>query len=369
MKQIPLYKPYISQKETHKVIECMNTKWISSKGKFIDLFQKKFSDFTKIKYCKTTVNGTSALHLALLALNIKKNDQVIVPTFTYIASVNCISYIGAKIKFVDSDFETMQISINDLKKKLSKKTKAIILPHLYGYTCDLDEIKLLKKKFKFYIIEDCAEAIGTFYKKKHVGNFSDISTFSFFGSKTITTGEGGMVCSNDKKLIDKVVKFKGQGLKISREKPYYWHDIIGYNYRMTNICAAIGLEQIKKIKKILSLKKKIYFKFKHLLKNSKILFPKENKNLTSSYWLIVIFFKDKKIRDKIFIFLKKNKIETRPTFFPIHSMDMYKVKKNFKYAKSLSDRGLCLPSYPELKNSEIFRISNLIKSFLKKNSS
>ena len=213
-----LYKPKITSLTKKYVNDCLNSSWISSKGKFIKLFEKSFEKFTKINYCTSVSNGTVGLHLALLALNIKKNDQVIVPTFTYVASVNCIKYVGAKPIFVDSSLETFQINTEELKKIINSNTKAIIVPHLYGNVINLKLLNDLKNKYNFFIIEDCAEAIGSFYKNKHVGNFGDISVFSFFGNKTITTGEGGMVCSNKKNLIKKVEKLKGQGLHVTKKK-------------------------------------------------------------------------------------------------------------------------------------------------------
>jgi len=367
MRKISLYNPILGKNEKKNVLNCLNENWISSKGKYIELFERKFRSFTKINYCSSVVNGTAGLHLCLLALNIKDGDEIIVPTFTYIASVNCITYVGAKPIFVDSDYDNMQISINDIEKKINKKTKAIIIPHLYGYTCDLDLIKKIKKKYKLYLIEDCAEALGSFYKKKHVGNFGDICSFSFFGSKTISTGEGGMVCSNSKKLILKVKKLKGQGLNITKNKKYYWHDIVGYNYRMTNICASIGLAQMNKINNILKRKKKIFNLYKRQLSHNNIIFPSVVQGLSCSHWLIVIFLNSKSTKNKLAKLLTKNKIETRPTFYPAHTMKMYTSNKSFNNASRLSANGICLPSYPNLNNSSIIKICNIIKKFFKKN--
>lgn len=365
MKKIPLYLPQIGTSEKKNVVSCLDDKWISSKGKFIKLFENEFKKFTKIKYCTSVVNGTAALHLCLLALDIKKNDEIIVPTFTYIASVNCIAYVGAKPVFVDSDFSTMQISIESLEKKITKKTKAIIVPHLYGYSCELSQLLKLKEKYKIFLIEDCAEALGSFYQRKHLGCFGDICAFSFFGSKTISTGEGGMVCSNNKFLIKRVDKYKGQGLIITNKRKYYWHDVIGYNYRMTNICAAIGYAQIKKIRKILKKKKYIYNFYKKNLNTTHINFPAEVPALNNCYWLIVIFFRSNKIKQIVDKMLNKNNIETRPTFYPIHTMSMYKTQERFRNATKLNKLGLCLPSYPDLNSKQLKKICELINNSIK----
>ena len=361
-----LYEPITGRDEKKFVNDCLNSNWISSKGKYIKKFEKKFSNFIKIKYSITVSNGTAALHLALLALDIKKEDEVIVPTFTYISPVNAIKYIGAKVKFIDSKLKTWQIDETKLEKMITKKTKAVIVPHLYGQVSEIKKISKICKKRKIYLIEDCAEAFGCYYGKKHLGIFGDISTFSFFGSKTITTGEGGMVVTNNKKLADKVFKLKMVGVVKNR---YYWHDIIGYNYRMTNICAAIGLGQLNKARNILIKKREVFKNYYFFLKNANLQISKEIKNTKSSYWLVNIFLANKKIRDGLAKYLKKNKIETRNTFNLVHKMPMYfkKSQKNlFPNAQILSNIGLSLPSGPNLRKFEIREISSLVKNYLEK---
>ena len=361
-----LYEPETGRDEKKFVNDCLDSNWISSKGKYIKKFEKRFSNFVKIKYSITVSNGTAALHLALLALDLKKDDEVIVPTFTYIAPVNAIKYIGAKIKFIDSKLNTWQIDETKLEKIITKKTKAIIVPHLYGQVSEIKKISKICKKKKIFLVEDCAEAFGCYYEKKHLGIFGDISTFSFFGSKTITTGEGGMVVTNNKKLADKVFKLKMVGVVKNR---YYWHDIIGYNYRMTNICAAIGLGQLNKAKSILAKKRDVFRNYNFFLKNVDLQINKEIKNTRSSYWLINIFLANKKLRDGLAKYLKKNKIETRNTFNLVHKMPMYfkKDQKNlFPNAQILSNTGLSLPSGPNLSKLEIRKISFLIKNYVDK---
>ena len=321
-KKIPLYEPTIGHLEKKYVNHCLNTNWISSKGKFINLFENKFRQFTKINYCLSVTNGTCGLHLALRSLEVGKKDEVIVPSFTYIATVNCISYVSAKPVFVDVDLNNWQISLDQIKKKINNKTKAIIIPHLYGNVCDISTLLKIKKKYNLFLIEDCAESIGSYYENKHVGNFGDVSVFSFFGSKTISTGEGGMVCTNNKNIAKKINKLKGQGLKITNTKKYYWHDVIGYNYRMTNICAALGYAQMKNLKKIQKKKNNIFQFYKKKLLNDHIIFPKTLKKVVNSQWLVVFRLKQKNLRNKLIKFLKKNNIETRPTFYLINEMQI-----------------------------------------------
>ena len=358
---IPIYKPSIDEEESLYVNEALNSSWISSKGKFIDQFEKEFSKYTGINNSHSVTNGTVALHLALLALGIGEDDEVIVPSLTYIASVNCIKYVGAEPVFVDSDLN-WQASISDIKKKITKKTKAIIAVHLYGFAAPIEEIKKIANYNNIFLIEDCAEAIGTKVKNKHVGNFSDISTFSFYGNKTITTGEGGMVCTNNSFLAKKIYKLKTQGLAKDKE---YWHEIIGYNYRMTNICAALGLAQIKKVNKFLEKKKNIFEYYKSKLSNLNISFQNNiSSQSLSSYWMICFLVDKESQRDKLRNYLKDNGIETRPIFYPIHLMPMYKGERGiFPKAENIAFKGINLPSYPDLTQKELDYICSNIISF------
>ncbi len=359
----PVYQPSLGKKEKENVLECLDSTWISSKGKFINQFETSFSEFTGIKHAATVSNGTVAIHVALLALGIGKNDEVIVPTFTYIASVNAIKYTGAKPVFVDSDIKTWQIDPTKIEEKITNKTKAIMAVHLYGQPCEMDTILSIANKYKLFVVEDCAEAFGSLYKGKHVGTFGNISTFSFFGNKTITTGEGGMVVTNDLSLYEKVVHLKGQGLAKDRE---YYHDIIGYNYRMTNICAAIGCAQLERANEFIEKKILISKWYEEKLKNLPVVFHSQVGDVKHSFWMISILLKDSDEREKIRFHLKKNGIETRPTFHPVHLMPMYFEKDlSLPVAEELGSRGINLPSYPELLESDVDFICNKIKEFYK----
>ena len=358
--KFPVYQPNLNGKEKKYVNECLDSTWISSKGKFINQFEIKFSEFTGIKYSVAVSNGTVALHIALLALGIGKEDEVIVPTFTYISSVNAINYTGAKPIFVDSDPLTWQIDTKAIEQKISNKTKAIMAVHIYGHPCEMDEIMRISYKYKLKVVEDCAEAIGTLYKGKHVGSFGDISTFSFFGNKTITTGEGGMVCTNSKELSDLVNKLKGQGLAKNRE---YYHDIIGYNYRMTNICAAIGCAQLERVGDILINKKRIVQKYIDDIKNIPLEYHQAYGNINHSYWMFTVLVNSESDRKKLRKHLSENGIDTRPTFHPVHTMPMYNSQETFEVAEDLGKRGINLPSYPDLSDNDIKFITNKIRSY------
>lgn len=361
----PVYKPFLTGNEKKYVLECLDSTWISSKGKFINEFEKKFSEYLGVNYATSVSNGTVALHLALLALGIGPGDEVVVPTFTYIASVNAITYTGAKPVFVDSDLRHWQMSNNDVMKKISKKTKAILAVHLYGHPCDIEELEQIAFENKLYLIEDTAEAFGSKYNNKFVGTFGDISTFSFFGNKTITTGEGGMLITNSYELSKKIVRLKGQGLADSRE---YWHDIVGYNYRMTNICAAIGLAQLENIFFIINKKRKIAKWYRRELSKLPVIFHDElDERFFSTYWMVSILVESAELREKLRAHLAKYGIETRPTFNPVHLMPMYFEKKlTFPVAEELGRRGINLPSYPELNEEDVIYICKIIADFYEK---
>jgi perosamine synthetase len=361
---VPLYEPILGNLEKKYVKNCLDTNWISSKGKYVKLFENKFKNFIKTKYAVSICNGTAALHVALLALGITKKDEVITPTFTYIATANSINYVGASVKFVDSKISSWQIDEDKILKSISSRTKAILIPHIYGQTCEMIKIKKICKKNKLFLIEDCAEAFGSYYKNKHVGTFGDVSTFSFFGSKTITTGEGGMVVTNNYKIAKKAEELKMVG---NDKDKYYWHNIIGYNYRMTNICAAIGLGQISRAKQILLKKRSIFKIYQKNLKNLPLYLHEEQSGTTHSYWMISIRLINYRLRDKLRDHLNKLKIETRPTFYPIHTMPMYfkKVNKNkFPNATLLGRSGINLPSGPTLKINQIQYVCDEIRNFL-----
>lgn len=360
-KKIPVYQPSLSGNEKRYLLDCLDSSWISSKGEYIKKFEDNFSQYIGVKHATTVVNGTLALHLALLALGIGENDEVIVPTFTYIASVNCITYTGAMPVFVDSLEDTWQMNPLEVEKKITPKTKAILVVHLYGHPCEMDSICSIAKRHNIFVVEDCAEAIGSKYQGQYVGTFGDIAAFSFFGNKTITTGEGGMVVTNDETLYDRAVHYKGQGLARYRE---YWHDVIGYNYRMTNMCAAIGLAQLERVDEILQKKRIIAKTYIQELKDLPLTVHSEVGNVFHSYWMVSILVSTPDLRDQLRAYLTDNGIETRPTFYPVHTMPMY--SKNFErhlVAESLGWRGINLPSWPDLSDNDLDFITAKIKEF------
>lgn len=361
--KIHIANPVLNGNEKKYVDDCINSGWISSVGSYIQKFEEKFAKFVGTKYAASCSNGTVALHLPLLAYGLKPGDEVIVPTLTYIATANAVKYCGGTPVFVDSEKETWNIDPAKIEGKITKKTKGIIVVHLYGHPVDMDPIMKIAKKYKLFVIEDAAEAHGATYKGKMVGSIGDVGVFSFFGNKIITTGEGGMVVTNDKKLDAKMRLFKGQGQDPNRR---YWFIEVGYNYRMTNIQAAIGLAQLENVKWHMNMRKKIAkWYYKHLSSLSEYIELPIQKNWAShSYWMYSILLKDsvKIRRDKFMELLTADGIETRPVFYPMHVMPPYLNKKlKFPVAEGISQRAINIPSHALLKESNIMFISSCIK--------
>jgi perosamine synthetase len=360
MIKFPVYQPRLGEEEKANVLECLNSNWISSKGKFVQQFEESFSEYHQVNHAISVCNGTCALHLAMLTLGIGEGDEVIVPTLTYIAPVNSIKYVNATPVFVDCDLATWQMDVEDVEKKLTSKTRAILAVHVYGHPCNLEALRTIANEHGLFLIEDCAESLGSKYKGMLTGTYGDISTFSFYGNKTITTGEGGMILTNDTTLADRALHFRGQGLAKHRE---YWHDVIGYNFRMTNICAAIGVAQLNRIETVLEEKQTIANTYKQYLKGV-VDVHEVDENSFHSYWMVTMLVNAQEEREPLREHLLKSGIETRPAFYPIHTMPMY-AQKFAKHvnAESIGWRGINLPSYPGLTANDISFICREISNF------
>jgi perosamine synthetase len=362
--KIPIYQPALDGNEKKYVNECLDTGWISSRGGFIKKFEDGICNFIEVNHAVSVSNGTVALHLALVTLGIGPDDEVIVPSFTYIASVSTIALTGATPVFVDSLEETWQMDPEHVSKKITPRTKAIMVVHLYGHPCDMDALVKIAKKNNLFIIEDCAEAFGSTYKGKSVGTFGDISTFSFYGNKTITTGEGGMLVTNDETLFDRAYHLRMHGLAKYRE---YWHDVLGFNYRMTNICAALGLAQLEKAKEKIAKKKKLAETYHKRLASLPVKPHPEHKDVFHTYWMYSILVDSPDQRDELRDHLKNDSIETRPTFYPVHTMPMFAQKfQKLPVAENLGWKGINLPSWPDLSEEQIDEIVGSIETFFKK---
>lgn len=366
-KFIPISEPSITQKEIDYVTDAVKSGWVSSLGHYINKFEKKFAEYIGVKYALTTSNGTTALHLVLVCLNIKEGDEVIVPDLTFIATANAVAYTGAKPIFVDVDTETWCISPLSIKKAITSKTRAIIPVHLYGHPADMDEINEIAKQHNLYVVEDAAEAHGAEYKGKKVGSLGACGVFSFYGNKIITTGEGGMITTNDEKLYKRAKFLKDHAM--SSEKRY-WHPEIGYNYRMTNIQAALGMAQLERIDELIAKKRKIFKWYKGALEGlDGVRLNPEKEWAKNVFWMIcIILERDYKIsRDELMIRLKEKGIDTRPFFYPMSEMPMYRDRGNYSnpIAKNLSKKGMNLPSGVTLEINDVKRICTTIKTILK----
>lgn len=359
--RIPVYKPALSGNEQRYVTECLETGWISSRGRFVGEFEQRFAERLGAPHAVSVCNGTVALHLALVALGIGPGDEVIVPTLTYIASVNAIAYTGATPVFVDSLRDSWQIDPEDIRRHITPRTKAIMVVHLYGQSADMDAIAAIAKEARLFVVEDCAESFGTLYKGKHTGTFGDVATFSFFGNKTITTGEGGMVVTGDRTLAERARHFRGQGLAAHRE---YWHDVIGYNYRMTNVAAAIGLGQLERADDLLRRKRRLALRYMSLLTGLPLAFQAEQPDTVHSYWMVSILLEDPVHRDPLRKHLSNHGIETRPLFYPVHTMPMYaKSYRRHEVAEDLAWRGMNLPSWPDMSDEDVETVAGAIRAY------
>ncbi len=361
----PVYRPHFTGHEKDLVVDCIESTWISSKGKYIGEFETRFAEWLGIQQALSVTNGTAALHVALEALGIGEGDEVLVPTLTYIASANAITYCGAKAVFVDSEPDFWQMDLAQAESKITPRTKAIMPVHLYGHACDMEAVSRLASDHNLAVIEDCAEAIGTRIGNRLVGTWGDVSTFSFFGNKTITTGEGGMVVTNDPVLADTVARLKGQGLAAGRE---YWHDLVGFNYRMTNICAAIGCAQMSEIDSLIEKKQQIARWYGEALEGLPIQIHRTKPGTFHSYWMVSVLTDDPIERDPLRETLRNAGIETRPLFYPIHQMEMYvDAGGSYPVADNLASRGINLPSYPDLSRDDVETICAEVRGHFKSN--
>ena len=341
-----LFEPRIGKEELKNLSFCVKSNWISSTGKFVKEFEKKFSKYLGGGYAVAVSNGTTAIELALVSLGIKKNDEVLLPNFTFAATINAVIHVGAKPVLVDCEEGTWTIDLKKAEKLTNKKTKAILPVHIYGQPAKIDEIKSFAKKKRLFVIEDCAEALGSKYKKRKVGLDGNGSTFSFFPNKLITTGEGGMVVFKQLKDALKAKILLNQGRSKTKN---YWHDYAGYNFRMTNLQAAVGVAQLKKINYFLKMRKKIFSNYNKLFeKNINIKLLPQNNWSSNSCWLYTICINKlgEKRRDKLINILNGHGIETRPGFYPLNTMKPYSKfgKGSFLISKKIGLNSISIPT-------------------------
>lgn len=361
---IPIFSPHINSKAKKNVNFAIKSNWISSQGKYVSELEDKIKKYHKMKFCLVTSSCTSALHLSLLSFGLKKGDEIICPSLSFIAPANMILLSNFKIVFVDIDINTLNIDINRIEKKITKKTKAILFVNQFGHPADIDKLKIFKKKYNLKLIEDNAESLGGKYKNKLNGTHGDISTMSFFANKIVTTGEGGAILTNNYKLYRSCREMRDHGMSIHRK---YYHTKLGFNYRMTNLQAAIGVSQFDDIKKIIELRNKQQNYYYKLLKNEKHFSKRKFKNwCTPVHWLMTITLKKSYLRNKLIKFMKKKGIELRPMINPIQDAPQFKIyrdPKEVKVAKYVSKNSVHLPSSPNLKKKQIIHICKILNDF------
>jgi perosamine synthetase len=359
--------------EKKYINDCINKKWISSDGPFVKKFENNFSKIVKKKYGTAVCNGSAALEIAVQALNLKPNDEVLVPAFTIISCCNAIIKNKLKPVLVDCDLKTWNLDVNLIENLITKRTKAIMIVHIYGLTSDIDPIIKIAKKYKLKIIEDASEVHGQFYKDRPCGSFGDISTFSFYANKHITTGEGGMVLTNSKKYNERINKIKNLyfGSGINR----FYHGGIGSNFRMTSFQAAFGLSQLKNLKKIISIKEKLGETYTKLLQRiSKFVYLPLSKTsyCKNNYWIYGILIKKNINMDnkKAITLLEKKGIICRPFFVSMSLQPIYKKMKLFKNSNTpnanyLSRKGFYIPSGVGTKNHQMITVVKELYSLFK----
>ncbi len=361
---IPVAEPLLDGRETEYVLECLQTNWISSQGKFITQFESAFAEYCGVRHAIAVNNGTAALHLCLLALGVKAGDEVIVPSLTYVATANAVRYCNATPVFVDNDLRTFNIDANEIAAKITPSTKAIIPVHLYGHPADMDPILEIADKHRLFVVEDAAEAVGACYKDRRAGGIGTCAAFSFFGNKIITTGEGGMVTTNDEAIAARLRMLKGQGMDPDRR---YWFPIIGYNYRMTNIAAAIGLAQLERIEYHLEARRAVASGYNRRLAHlsERIALPQSENWANHVYWMYSILLRDgiERNRDEVIRRLGERGIETRPVFYPMHVLPPYRGACGgpFPRAEFCASRGINLPTHARLTEQSMDRIAEALE--------
>lgn len=363
-KYIELDAPNLSGCEKDYLCRCIDSGFVSTFGPFVSKFEEKFAKYININKAVSTQSCTAAMHISLYELGIGKGDEVIVPALTFVATANPILYVGAAPVFVDVDAKTWNISPEEIKKAITKKTKAIIPVHLYGNPCNMDEIMKIAKEHGLYVIEDAAQSLGARYKGRYTGTFGDLGCFSFNGNKVITTGGGGMIAGNNIKRLDHI-KFLVNQARDKREG--YYHSEIGFNYRMTNIEAALGLGQMERLDNFLSLKKKFNKIYRNELKTLRFInFQEEYQKAESSFWLTCIIFEKGLDISALQRKLKEKGIPTRRIYIPLTELPPYKRYKSSGLRNScrIYERGLCLPSSVRNYKNDIKNACKVIKTVI-----
>ncbi len=357
---IPVAEPLLGDKELAYVTDCLKSGWISSLGKYVRDFEEQFAAYCGTRYGVAVFNGTVALHLLAATLNLGPDDEVIMPSLTYVATANAIRYTGAMPVFVDSERDTWNIDPTVVEAAITPRTKAIIPVHLYGHPADMEPLRAIADKHGLWLLEDAAEAHGALYQGQKVGGLSDAAIFSFYGNKIITTGEGGIIVTNNKAWAERAFFLENQGRY--PDNPY-WHPEIAFNYRMTNIQAAIGLAQLERIDEMLEIRRRNAAHYhRRLTILPGLTLPPQKPWARNVFWMYSVIVEDEfgLSRDEMRAKLREAGIETRPFFYPVHNLPMYHTGQILPIAEDLSQRGLNLPSGATLTAEQIEYICDTI---------
>ncbi|HUD19158.1 MAG TPA: DegT/DnrJ/EryC1/StrS family aminotransferase [Patescibacteria group bacterium] len=365
-RRIPVSEPNISAREIRYVTHAISSSWISSTGDYVKRFEKLFAQIvSKTKFAISVNSGTSALHVALAALGVGPGDEVILPTFTMIATINAVAYCGATPVVIDADLTTWNMDASDIEKHITDRTKAIIAVHTYGAPADMDTIMHIARKHELWVVEDAAEAHGATYHGKPVGGIGDVGAFSLYANKIITTGEGGMVVTNNEEIADRLRLLHNNAFT---QEMHFWHTMIGFGYRMTNLQAAVGTAQVERFTKLLSIKRTNARLYVQLLSDIQgVTLPYEAPATQHSYWMFGILINKKRFgmdKNHLRILLAARGIETRPFFIPLHVQPPYwHLFKNVRYpvSEQLCRDGLYLPSSTTLTKKDIAYIAGCIR--------
>lgn len=367
MDRISMASPVFNGNEKKYLMECIDTGWVSANGRFVTAFEKEFAKACGNRFALSCANGTVSLHLTLLGLGIQPGDEVIMPTLTYIATANCARYCGATPVFIDSEEDTFNMDPTKIEAAITEKTRAIMPVHLYGLPCNMPEINRIAKAHGLAVIEDAAEAFGASINGQKTGSFGDVASFSFFGNKIITSGEGGMVTCDDEDLYQRMKLLKGQGMAPDRR---YWHLIIGYNYRMTNMQAAVGLGQLENSAWHLNERQRVkdlYVKYLGAHEDL-VKMQKSPAGYVNVYWMNNVILQNavRKERDQVMQEMEARNIEMRPVFYPMHIMPPYEGSPgHFPVAERLGARGISLPSHALLTEQDVKYVCDNLLDIIK----
>ncbi|MFF2484530.1 DegT/DnrJ/EryC1/StrS family aminotransferase [Paenibacillus sp. NPDC058071] len=363
----PVAVPVLNGNEKKYVMDCIDSTWISSTGKYITAFEEAFAAYCGTRYAISCSNGTTALHLALLAHGVGPGDEVIVPTLTFIATANAVVYCGAKPVFADCEPDTWNLSPAHVESLITPRTKGIVPVHLYGHPADMETINEIARKHALFVIEDAAEALGAEYRGKKTGSLAHCATFSLFGNKIITTGEGGMITTDDEELAQTLRTLRGQGIDPIKK---YWFPVIGYNYRMTNMQAAVGCAQLENIDWHIGERIRVASHYReHLQGIDGIGLPVQRDFAKNVYWMFSVILEDanEAARDRMMALLKEDGIETRPFFYPMHILPPYLEGReygDYPVANRIAAQGFNVPTYGGLSEADIAYIASKIKERL-----